>query len=479
MKNKSKVFVSGVFNVLHPGHFRLLDFAKRQGHLLIVGIIRQKESRETILSNEERLNNVKALVYVDDAVLVDEDLETTLLKLKPDIIVKGWEFRDQYNREADILATYGGKMIFSPNNIHISLSDMQSDETISNIISRQDVSDFEKRRNISEDQLHDIIDKIPSVKTCVFGDIIIDKYIHCNAVGMSREDPCIVMKPEKDQYYIGGAAIVASHAKSLGAMVHFISVGGEDDASLYCEDELKKNGITTTILRDNSRPTTKKTRFKVEGKTLARVNDFSDHSISLEMQDKIFAVFEEIAEDLDLVIFSDFSYGVLPAQLIARIITKCKECDIFIAADSQSSSQKGNLAYFHGADFVSPTEHEARVTLSDRESGLVELSKKLNSSLGITKVVLTLGADGALVTNFDNSTGQISFENDRLPAINPLPKDISGAGDAFIVMSSLVLSLKYSIWHATLLGSIASGIQVSREGNIPIKASEIIKAIKK
>lgn len=478
MESKCTVFVSGLFNVLHPGHLRFLDFAKRQGDLLIVGIIRQTNFQKSSLSDEERLKNIKAIVCVDDVFIVD-DLEKTLLKLKPDIIVKGWEFRDQYNIESGIVASFGGKMIFSPNDISTSLSNINSAQTLFGIITRQAFKDFEKRRNISDDELHNILNSIPDIKTCVLGDIIIDKYVHCDAVGMSREDPCIVMKPEKNQYYIGGAAIVARHAQSLGANVHFISAGGEDELCNYCENELKKNGITTTIIRDKSRPTTEKTRFKVDGKTLARVNNFSDHSISSAMQEQIFASFEEIAQNLDLVIFSDFSYGVLPAKLVARIIAKCKENNIFISADSQSSSQIGNLSYFHGVDFISPTEYEARVTLSDSESGLVELSKKINKFLHIPKVVLTLGADGTLMTEFNKKTEAKSFENDSLPALNPFPKDVSGAGDAFIVMSSLVMSLKYSIWYASLLGSIASGIQVSREGNIPIKASDIIEIIKK
>ena len=47
-------------------------------------------------------------------MLVEGDVEIVIAELKPKIVVKGWEFRLQTNREADVVASYGGELRFSP-----------------------------------------------------------------------------------------------------------------------------------------------------------------------------------------------------------------------------------------------------------------------------------------------------------------------------------------------------------------------------
>ena len=63
---------------------------------------------------------------------------------------------------------------------------------------------------------------------------------------MSREDPALVVNPYKNNRYVGGAAIVASHAKSLGANVEFISIIGNDKDG-FLKKELSKKKIKCTF----------------------------------------------------------------------------------------------------------------------------------------------------------------------------------------------------------------------------------------
>ena len=66
------------------------------------------------------------------------------------------------------------------------------------------------------------------------GDVIADEYISCDPLGMSEEDPTIVVTPISSKTFIGGAAIVAAHAASLGAQVQFFSVVGDDQTATFC-----------------------------------------------------------------------------------------------------------------------------------------------------------------------------------------------------------------------------------------------------
>ena len=74
----------------------------------------------------------------------------------------------------------------------------------------------------------------------IIGDIIIDEYINCSPIGMSREDPSVVFKSNEIKTYLGGSAIVALHASRLGANVTFLSVTGDDKHYKYISSQLKK-----------------------------------------------------------------------------------------------------------------------------------------------------------------------------------------------------------------------------------------------
>ena len=67
--------------------------------------------------------------------------------------------------------------------------------------------------------------------------------------------------------------------------------------------------------------------------------------------------------------------------------------------------------------------------------------------------------------------------NDDLLAINESPKDAAGAGDSFLMTSALSIASDSSVWEAAYLGMIASAIQVSRVGNIPIDKKKIFEVI--
>ena len=86
------VFVSGNFNVLHPGHLRLLRFAKELSDKLIVGVWSDRiAGKESHIPEEFRLEGIQSNGWVDEAFLLDESVEEVIRKLRPDIVVKGKE----------------------------------------------------------------------------------------------------------------------------------------------------------------------------------------------------------------------------------------------------------------------------------------------------------------------------------------------------------------------------------------------------
>ena len=72
MRKEKTVFVSGNFNVLHPGHLRLLRFANDCGERLIVGVLSDRVAGKAAYVPEQlRLEGVKSNSWVHDAFLID------------------------------------------------------------------------------------------------------------------------------------------------------------------------------------------------------------------------------------------------------------------------------------------------------------------------------------------------------------------------------------------------------------------------
>ncbi len=310
-----------------------------------------------------------------------------------------------------------------------------------------------------------------SLKVVVLGDLIVDEYITCEPVGMSQEDPTIVVTPIKSDRFIGGAGIVAAHARGLGAAVSYFGVIGRDEAAHYARTKLNDYAVNAHCIEDDSRPTSLKQRFRASDKTLLRVSHLREHAISAQLCDEMLRQMTPLLREADLLVFSDFNYGCLPQSLVARIAAFCATHDTMMVADSQSSSQVGDIARFKGMRLVTPTEREARLALRDFSSGLVVLAQSLQNQAQVQDVFVKLGSEGMLIQSASTPSG---IQTDQLPAFNSAPKDVSGAGDSMLITASMALAIGADIWQSAYLGSLAAACQVGKIGNVPLSAAELI-----
>jgi D-beta-D-heptose 7-phosphate kinase/D-beta-D-heptose 1-phosphate adenosyltransferase len=108
------VFVNGTFDILHPGHISLLEFAKSQGDYLIVGIdtderVKSKKGPTRPVNNVDvRILMLSALRCVDKVVPFHTDEDLINLVKSCDIMVKG----SDYAGKSVIGSTYAKKLIF-------------------------------------------------------------------------------------------------------------------------------------------------------------------------------------------------------------------------------------------------------------------------------------------------------------------------------------------------------------------------------
>jgi D-beta-D-heptose 7-phosphate kinase/D-beta-D-heptose 1-phosphate adenosyltransferase len=115
------VFTNGCYDLLHPGHIHLLHQSRDLGDRLIVGlntdasVRRLKGNSRPIVAERDRAAIVSALGCVDLVVLFDEDTPLQLIQaIKPDILVKGEDYRLDQVVGRDAIESYGGRVCLVP-----------------------------------------------------------------------------------------------------------------------------------------------------------------------------------------------------------------------------------------------------------------------------------------------------------------------------------------------------------------------------
>ncbi|MDB5988737.1 MAG: rfaE [Herbaspirillum sp.] len=468
---KRVVFVAGNFNTVHPGHLRLLRFAAECGDFLVVGVT--PDATEGVMVPEAlRLDGINAISFVNYSFIMARPADAVIREIKPLIVVKGKEHEALFNLEQAAVDSYGGSLMFSSGEMRFSSVDLlKRDMASANLSSIIRQPDFPGRHGFTMANLREVMFRFKGFRVIVLGDLIIDEYVTCDPVGMSQEDPTLVVTPIQQEKFIGGAAIVASHARELGADVKFFSVSGKDATAEFAQEKLVEYGVSAEIFEDESRPTTLKQRYRASGKTLLRVSHLRQHDIQLQLGARYVAAVKAALPNTDIVIFSDFNYGCLPQYVVDEISEACRRRKIPMVADSQSSSQMGDVSRFKNMLLLTPTEREARLAVRDFNSGLIVLAEKLRKKSRAKNIIMTLGAEGVIA--HASSDNREEWLTDRLPAFNTAPKDSAGAGDSLLTCCSMAMALGVDIWQSMYLGSIAAACQVGRVGNIPLSTADL------
>ena len=470
---KRVVFVSGNFNVVHPGHVRLLQFAADCGDFLVVGVL-DEASAGAAVPVDMRLEGVQAISLVDFAFVLRDAPERFIAALRPSVVVKGKEYENQLNPEQAAVDAYGGKLLFSSGEVRFSSLELIRREYIeANLSTVRKPKAFPLRHGFNIADLKNCLPRFNGMKVVVVGDLIVDEYIDCDPLGLSQEDPTVVVTPIDSKRFVGGAGIVAAHARGLGAEVSYFSVAGNDETYSFAREALSGFGVDCNIVLDESRPTTLKKRYRALGKTLLRVTELRQHAVRPEIADGILQSLSARIAGADLLIFSDFNYGCLPQHLVAAIIELAKAKRVPMVADSQASSQLSDISRYNGMLLITPTEREARLALRDSNSGLAVIADALQERAAAENVVITLGVQGILV--YARRDG--AWMMDLLPAFNTAPKDSAGAGDSFLACASMAMCAGQDVWRGVYLGSLAAACQVARVGNSPLAPSDLITEI--
>lgn len=115
------VFTNGCFDILHVGHVRLLQFARAQGDVLMVGlnsdrsVRRLKGPSRPVLAEEERAHLLCSLTDVDYVTVFDEETPIDLIRtILPHVLVKGEDYQGKVVVGREVVEAAGGRVVLAP-----------------------------------------------------------------------------------------------------------------------------------------------------------------------------------------------------------------------------------------------------------------------------------------------------------------------------------------------------------------------------
>jgi D-beta-D-heptose 7-phosphate kinase/D-beta-D-heptose 1-phosphate adenosyltransferase len=266
----------------------------------------------------------------------------------------------------------------------------------------------------------------------VIGDVMLDHYRFGETTRMSPEAPVPIVKINKEETKLGGAANVAMNLKQLNATVRLIGGFGADyNAGILMEMLTSQVTFGPHILAD--RPTTVKTRIMAQGQQMLRIDRESCIKIQGEDERKIIHginhFWEDYAFEKPIGIFvSDYNKGFITKNIVKTL--KSKEC-VCIA-----DPKPDNIDYYKGFNVITPnrgeTEQITGIKLTDEES-IAYAGKTMQKDYDIETVLITLGEDGMAV--FDKGNDPIFVK--PVTYINKQVVDVTGAGDAVVAIFGL------------------------------------------
>jgi rfaE bifunctional protein kinase chain/domain len=302
-------------------------------------------------------------------------------------------------------------------------------------------------------------ERLAKARVLVVGDAMLDRYWFGAVERISPEAPVPVVRVNREEERLGGAANVALNVKTLHAQATLLTVVGDDEPARKLEKLLGQLGIEALYHRDPQLYTIVKLRVIGRSQQLIRV-DFEnepDHELLKEMEPEYSAALSA----RDVVLFSDYGKGGLTH--IPRMIELARAAGKPVLVDPKGS----DFSRYKGATVITPNRAELAQVMGawSSEEQLHERAQSLRAALGLQGLVLTRSEEG--MSLFDDA-GHVRVEAQAREVF-----DVTGAGDTVIATLAAMLACGLSLREALPIANRAGGIVVGKFGTAHVSYEEL------
>ena len=327
-------------------------------------------------------------------------------------------------------------------------------------------------------RLQGILDRAPSKRIMVIGDLMLDEFVWGKVGRISPEAPVPVVEMTGESFYPGGAANVARNLREFVDHVAIIGLLGKDRSGQQLREILAEGKIDVSdAVEEEAFRTTVKTRIIARQQQVVRVDREQFVNPSPAQIAKVVAAVRKSIPETDAIIFEDYGKGFLTNELVSQIARDARADGKIVAADPNPRHSvdwrgvtvvKPNRAEaFHAAGVPWREPDDAPADDADlRRAGEVLLEK-----WEAKYVLVTLGEHGMML-----------FHGQETPLYIPTKArqvfDVSGAGDTAIALFTLGLACEATPTEAAEIANHGSAVVVSKLGTATVTRDELMASFK-
>jgi len=468
-EGKAVVHCHGVFDLLHIGHIRHFEQARRLGHSLVVTVTPDryvsKGPHRPAFAEDLRAEAIAALDCVDYVAINEWPTAVETIKLlKPNIYAKGSDYADPQRDltgkiidEEAAVESVGGEIAFTQDITFSSSSLINRYLPVFPTEVRDYLSGFSERYSVGD--ILRYLKDARSLKVLVVGETIIDEYQHCEQIGKSAKEPILVTRHVSTEKFAGGILAVANHVANFCDEVGVLTTLGAEDSQ---EDFVRQNlddRVNKMFLYKAGSPTIVKRRF-IESYLLQKlfeVCEMNADELDPEQDQALCAMLDQAIPKYDVVIVTDYGHGMMTRNAIDLLCTKAP----FLAVNTQANAGNRGLntiSKYPRADYVCLASHEIALEERNRQGNVREMILNVSQKLACGRIVVTRGKGG----NVCYSEGEGFVE---VPAFAHQVVDRMGAGDAVLSLTALCAAQQAPMEIVGFIGNAVGAQAVATLGH--------------
>ena len=322
---------------------------------------------------------------------------------------------------------------------------------------------------IDPDGVRNLLEQVRGRRVVLLGDLILDTYIWGGVTRISPEAPVPVVRQERESHRLGGAGNVARNLAVLGASVEMAGIVGDDEAGATIVELLELEGIDTSCVhKDETRPTTSKTRVIAQNQQVVRVDRESNLEMPSSLTEELSAQLRDRIDGRDAVLVEDYDKGLID-EAIMETVRECvtaSKVPLFV----DPKGRDANL--YRGARCLTPNRAEVSFMTGHRVDADAELDEAARKILALTEaegILVTKGEEGMVLYLASGSRAEV-------PALRREVFDVTGAGDTVVAVLALVGAGEASLLDAARVAACAAGVTVEHLGTVAPTVDEIVAA---
>jgi D-beta-D-heptose 7-phosphate kinase/D-beta-D-heptose 1-phosphate adenosyltransferase len=319
--------------------------------------------------------------------------------------------------------------------------------------------------------IQDLVNRFEHCTILVLGDLMLDEYLWGHVERISPEAPVPVLSVLRREYTLGGAGNTIKNIRSLNANVLAAGVLGADQVGEMILKELEKLKVSTNgVVAEEGRSSTKKTRLMSVDRSqqVFRIDQETRQPICTQTEKRILSFVEEVIEQVQALLISDYSKGVVTQSLAQSVIQLARRCKVPVVVDPKASYK--HRYKYAGATTITPNLREASQLSGieiDSEETLEAAGLCLLKELELESVLITKGAKGISLFTAN--------QHIQIPAEARQVYDVTGAGDTVAGVFALAIAAGVSYEIAARLANTAAGIVVGKVGTATVSKEELLQ----